>query len=944
MNHLVELWSEKQSFWLDFIRRELITSGALKKYVEEDGLRGMTSNPTIFEKAITAGDDYDGEIKSMARQKKSNEQIFDAIAAKDIGMATRILEPVYRSSNGTDGFVSLEVQPKFANNTADTVMEAKRLAQLVKRPNLMIKVPGTAAGVPAVEELTAAGFNINITLLFSLNDYKVVLEAYLRGLERRVKRGAPISKIASVASFFVSRVDTIIDKQLDAFISAGGEKADASKKLLHRAAIANARLAYAHYQSVTASDRWLKLKAKGAQAQRLLWASTGTKDKRLSDVVYINELIGPDTVNTMPPQTADAFRDHGFVAPTLARGVDEAKADIASLASLGIDFEASLRQLQLEGIKSFEASFDGLLRGIGAKREILLGTESARVTFELGRYTQEWKNALKRQDQEKWVERVWQKDATLWKNEEAHKIIIKNSLGWLTVTSEVRRRLAQVNDIVADVRKAKFTHALLLGMGGSSLCPEVLRLTFGKKAGYPDLAILDSTEPASVKSRAARAKPEKTLFIVSSKSGSTTEPNAFLAYFYEQVRKKKGAKAGDNFIAITDPGTSMEKTARDKKFRHVVLNPPDIGGRYSALSFFGMLPAALMGINVRELLDSATSMADATSAFVTASKNPGAQLGAALGVLAAAKRNKVTFLLSKDIASFATWAEQLIAESTGKEGKGIVPVESEPAVPADVYGSDRVFVAIETRPDPKIAATLRAVKKAGHPTIRIHVPAKVDIAAEFFRWEFATAIAGAWIGIDAFDQPNVQESKDLTREYLERYRDTGNLTEATPVLEDGGVAVFSMNGTGTGPTLEETIRRLLDQTRPGDYVAILAYIERNARNEAALQAIRKNILVARHVATTIGFGPRFLHSTGQLHKGGDNNGVFIQITADDDLDVPVPGQAYSFSVLKEAQALGDMSALAKHHRRALRLHLHDLDKGLAALQKVVAQVTAKVVS
>ncbi len=940
MNPLVELWSQKQSFWLDFISRAVLKNGDVKKMVEKDGLRGMTSNPTIFEKAIASGNDYDADLKKYALQGLSTKEIFENLAVKDIQAAADILRPVFKSSGGTDGYVSMEVDPDLANDTAATTEQAKHLFKKVARPNLMIKIPGTPAGIPAIEDSIAAGININITLLFSVENYKQVLEAYIKGLERRVKKGQPIKNISSVASFFVSRVDLIVDKQLDKIIASGENSAVAAKGLLHKAAIANAKLAYEHYEQVTKSDRFQKLQKKGAQVQRLLWASTGTKDKRMSDVVYMEELIGPDTVNTVPPATIDAFRDHGKVALTLKSGWEQAHSDITALSALGIHFEDLMDQLQREGVKSFIGSFDALMQGVAAKKEILTGRIGKTVSFELGANQGPYENLLKKVGTENWVKRVWEKDATLWKSDEAHQKIIKNSLGWLTVPSTVQRGLSQVNAIVADIKKAKFTHALLLGMGGSSLCPEVLRLTFGKKAGYPDLAILDSTEPASVLERARRSKPEKTLYIVASKSGSTTEPNAFLAFFYDQVKKRKGAKAGENFIAITDPGTQMERIAKDKNFRHIVLNPPDIGGRYSALSFFGMLPAAIMGIDVQVLLDSASDMAGACSPVVPVAKNPGAVLGAAIGSLSGSGRNKVTFVLSKEISSLATWTEQLIAESTGKEGKGILPVESEPLGSPDVYGSDRVFVSIQTKKaDAATAKKLAALKKAGHPIIHITVPKKEHIAGEFFRWEFATAIAGAALGIDAFDQPNVQESKDLTKQYLDTYKSEGSLSSDAPMLTEDGLSVYSVNGLSQTSNVEELLRSLLKNVRAGDYVALLAYVERNSAHEKVLQEIRQYILNTKRVATTVGFGPRFLHSTGQLHKGGDDSGVFIQITAEDKKDVPIPGEPFGFSILKEAQALGDLSALGNKHRRAVRIHLEDAEEGLGRLRDLIKSVT-----
>ena len=940
MNPLSKLNEYGQSFWLDYIQRSLMTSGELKRLINEDGLRGMTSNPTIFQKAFINGKEYDQALKKAAQKNKSTYDVFEEVAIQDIQKAADVLRPVYNKSQATDGYVSLEVNPKLAFDTEGTIQEAKKLVKKVKRPNLMIKVPGTKEGLPAIQALLTAGININITLLFSVDVYKDVLEAYIKALEARVRKGLPIKKLASVASFFVSRVDTLIDKQLDEKIAAGGSSAEASQKLLHKIAVANAKLAYEHYLSQVESPRFQKLKKKGAQVQRLLWASTGTKDKRLPDTYYIDELIGADTVNTMPPATADAFREHGTLGKTLAKGFDEARASLGQLSELGVSIDKATQTLQEKGVESFVKSFDGLLQVVGAKCELLAGNHQKNVTFSLGRFENDFQETLERITNENWIKRIWAKDASLWKSEDDHQKIIKNALGWLTVMNTIEDKIPFIEGLVKDIRKGKFTHALLLGMGGSSLCPEVLRLTFGKKGGYPDLAILDSTEPSSVIERAKRSKPEKTLYIVASKSGSTTEPNAFLAYFYEEVRKKKKGKAGENFVAITDPGTSMEKTAKEKNFRHIIFNPPDIGGRYSALSFFGMFPAALMGIPVKDFIQKASRMAAACSPYTPVEKNPGALLGAAMGTMAKAGNDKLTFFISKEIGSLGTWLEQLIAESTGKEGKGILPVESEPIQSPEYYGSDRIFVHITTSKDKdkSVSKKVASLEKAGFPVVRINMNSKIDLGAEFFRWEMATAVAGALLGINPFDQPNVQEAKDLTKKLLNEYVASGEFEKEKSLYQEPDTLVYSSNGQTPGSSFEEILGDYLRQVQPNDYVSILAYIRRDARNWAILQSIRQHIQKSKKVATTIGFGPRFLHSTGQLHKGGSGQGVFITITADDMKDLPIPGQTYSYAILKEAQARGDWGALVNRGRRALHIHLKDLSKGLTKLEQMVKKV------
>jgi len=940
MNPLVQLSKLKQSYWLDYIRRDLLTSGELKRMIEEEGLRGMTSNPTIFQKALESSQQYDQSLKKYSKKFKSEEDIFEAIAIEDIQQACDIFASVFKSANGKDGFVSLEVNPQLAYDTKATLASAQRLWKKVNRPNVMIKIPGTKEGLPAVEEATYLGINVNITLLFSVEVYKQVVEAYFKGLERRLRDGKPITNINSVASFFVSRVDSILDKQLDALIEQGGPDATLASELLHKAAVNNAKLAYEYYSEAIGTPRFLKLQQKGANVQRLLWASTSSKDKRIHDIYYVEELIGPDTVNTMPPPTAEAFRDHGLVKETLTKDWDKAKKEILALARLGIRLDELTKKLEEDGVRAFIQSYRDLLGVVCNKRELLTGTLAKTVQLRLINHQSVFENGLAPLKKGGWLKRIWSKDATFWKQEEAHQKIIQNSLGWLTVTDKVQENLKGLDRLVGDVRKAKFANILLLGMGGSSLCPEVLRLTFGKKSGYPDFAILDSTDPASILEKTKRAKPKDTLYIVASKSGSTIEPNAFFSYFYEEVKKKKGNRAGENFIAITDPGTQMEALAKEKKFRHIILNPPDIGGRYSALSFFGMVPAALMGIPAKELIDRANRMAAACSAMIPAERNPGALLGVSLGELAKAGRNKVTFFIAKEIESFGTWVEQLIAESTGKEGVGILPVESESIQDPEKYGSDRLFVSIQLeKGNTALDQKLKKLEKAHFPVIRVIIKDKFDIAAQFFLWEMATAIAGKCLGINPFDQPNVQEAKELAKHVISEYKTKGDLPKESPMYEDDLVQVFGKNGGSHPVKLEEALQGFLTNLREKDYVALLAYLTREKKNEELLQDIRHQILKSKKVATTLGFGPRYLHSTGQLHKGGDGHGVFISITAEDQQDVSIPGKGYSFHILKEAQARGDTNALREKDRRVLHIHLKDSKKGLLKLKESFKKIS-----
>jgi transaldolase/glucose-6-phosphate isomerase len=540
------------------------------------------------------------------------------------------------------------------------------------------------------------------------------------------------------------------------------------------------------------------------------------------------------------------------------------------------------------------------------------------------------------------VQRLWARDPSLWTGKDEGQW-----LGWLGVAGEQVTNLDRFMKIAQEIRSAGFTHALLLGMGGSSLCVEVLKRTFGKIAGYPEVFVLDSTDPAQIETIEAKLDVAKTVFIVSSKSGNTLEPNIFYQYFFELASQAFGAaEAGKRFIAITDPGSHLQRIAEARGFRHIFFGLPSIGGRYSALSNFGMIPGAIQGLDVARFLDRAAQMVRACSALVPIDDNPGVTLGAVLGTLANGGRDKVTIFASPGIADLGAWLEQLLAESTGKEGRGLIPVDREKIGAPSVYGKDRVFVylRLETAADVKQDSAVDALEKAGQPVIRITVPDIYDIGKEFFRWEIATAVAGSVIGINAFDQPDVEASKIETRKLTSEYERTGSLPRESPVLEQHGLQLFTdeenaaalKQSAGRDATLAGYLRAHIGRLRPGDYFAILGYIEMNDAHDSQLQAIRHAVRDAKRVATCLGFGPRFLHSTGQAYKGGPNSGVFLQVTCDDAADLPVPGQKYTFGVVKAAQARGDFQILAERNRRALRMHLGlDVTRGLVQLQQAV---------
>jgi transaldolase/glucose-6-phosphate isomerase len=933
-----------QSIWYDNIRRAMLASGDLQKKIEEDDLRGVTSNPTIFEKAITGSNDYDEQLRTLVQAGKSLSEIYEDLVVEDIGKAADILKPVYDKTDGIDGYISLEVNPGLAYKTQETIDEADRLFQRLGRKNVMIKIPAAQEGMPAIEESIYRGINVNVTMIFSIENYEQVAEAFIKGLERRAAEGKPVDHIASVASFFVSRVDTAIDTDLEykARHAETPEEKARIEGLMGRAAIANAKLAYAKYKEIFHGERFASLKAKGAQVQRQLWASTGTKNPKYSEVLYVDNLIGPETVNTVPPATYTAIRDKGKAALTLEEGLDECRTLVKELGEIGIDLKAVTEKLQKDGLSSFVTSFDTLAESIESKRDAFLSGINERLTATLGKYSEAVAGAIKEANEGDVMRRIWRKDAKLWKEDEAHQKIIKNALGWLTVPDMmigVEDDLVQFADRIRNVRE--FKHVMVCGMGGSSLCPEVLRQTFGKQDGYPELLVLDSTDPDAFSDIADQIDITKCLFIISSKSGTTTEPLVFYKYWYDQVGQRK-ENPGECFVAVTDPGTLMEQMATEDKFKRIFLNPADIGGRYSALSYFGMVPAALMGLDVKKLLDRAERVVHACASVVPAAENPGARLGAILGECAKAGRDKLTISADPKIASFGLWVEQLLAESTGKDGKGIVPVAGETLGSPSVYGDDRLFVHIAVEKiDSETEAKLKALEAAGHPVVYRTLTDLYDLGEEFFLWEIATAFAGWRLGINPFDQPNVQESKDATKELLDTYARDGKLPEQDVLATDGVLTLYADAETRAAlphDSVGAAIKAHLARAGAGDYIALLNYFEETPEYEKVIQAIRAHLRDATRCATTTGYGPRFLHSTGQLHKGGSAAGVFLQLTAPDIKDLPIPAQPYTFSTLKQAQALGDFRSLSSRGRRAVRVDLGaDVPAGLNRLQELIGQ-------
>ncbi len=874
-----------QSLWYDNIQRRLLVNGELKALIDRGDIRGVTSNPTIFQNAIAKTNDYDAALVPLAWGGWDAERIFWQLAIEDIQEACDLFSPLYDSTDGGDGFVSIEVSPNLARDTEGTIKQAQELWSRVNRPNLMVKIPATKEGVPAIHTSIAAGINVNVTLIFSLSRYAEVMNAYLEGIEDRISKNLPVQHVASVASFFVSRVDSKIDPKLPE-----------DSPLRGRAAVANAKLAYEQFEAIFTSPRFASLKASfRARVQRPLWASTGTKNPKYSDTLYMDELIGPDTVNTVPPATLDAFRDHGTSTMTITRDLEKMQQLFVDLKAQGISMNTVTQELEDEGVKAFADAFKALLDSIEERRKAALAS--------IAPLADSVSERLSQLEMESFPQRLWEHDVTLWSgaDDPEGQAEAAKRLGWLDSIDDARRRLDDYLSFAKQIHDEKIDRVLVIGMGGSSLTAEVLSslLANFRIDAKLSLAILDSTDPAQVVEAVKNYPPEKSLYIIASKSGGTAELMAAFDYLWELSNHD-----GSRFIVTTDPGTSLEKLANERGFRKVFNADPTVGGRFSALTDFGLVPAALLGIDFDKFLGYADRMRKQSLADVPAARNPGVVLGALIAESALMGRDKLTVLADAPVTAMAGWIEQVIAESSGKHGKGILPVALEPLGKPEDYGSDRLFVYIKCSGE--LEAGISELKNAGFPVIDFPMESAYDASAEFFRWEIAISTACHILGINAFDQPDVQDSKLRTIAKIKDYQSTGRLAEADLVdVKDANKA----------------IEEFFANPHAGEFVTINAYLPRNPEMIEAIQTLRVAIRAKTKLPVTAGFGPRFQHSTGQFHKGGPNKGRFIQFVYDAEKDMDIPGQGLTFGTLIRAQALGDYEALKAAGRKVLRIRL-----------------------
>ena len=896
---LAALTAAGTAVWLDQIRRSLTLGGELARLVEEDSLRGETSNPAIFEKAILGSPDYDEQIEELARGGALARAIYQDIAIRDVQDAADVLRPVYDALDGYDGYISLEVDPDLAFDSDRTLAQAREYWERVARPNLMIKIPGTAEGLPAIEQATYEGINVNVTLLFSVEAYTTVAEAFIRGLERRHAEGLSLA-VHSVASFFVSRVDSEVDKRLESL---------GRSDLQGQAAVANARAAYKRFEELFRGERFAELAAAGAPVQRPLWASTGVKNPAYPETKYVAELVGPDTVNTMPMQTLLACAERLELTGDTAR--EDPEPVLAALAEAGIDMDEVTDKLLQEGVDAFVTPMVKLLAGIEAKREAIFTGRPETIDSSLPDDLEPLIHQLvKRAETERVARRIWAKDDTLWGP--AGQAEVANRLGWLNAHETYAEEIDDLESFAEEAVRDGYTDAVLLGMGGSSLAPEVLRRSFGgRQHGRLRLHVLDSTDPGAVLAQERAVDLETTIFIVSTKSGGTIETISLFEHFWSE------RPVGLQYVAITDPGSSLEALAAEHGFRRTFLNDPDVGGRYSALTYFGLVPAALMGVDLASMLEGAGVAAEACHAY-SSEGNSGLWLGVSLAALAIQGRDKLTLAIDDPIASFGLWIEQLVAESLGKEGKGILPVTAEPVGAPGAYGRDRVFSYLRSNEEPSetLDEAVLALAADDQPTITLATGGPGDLGRHFFFAEFATAVAGWALGINPFDQPDVQVAKDTTGKILAAIAEGGEL----PAPEQAD---------------DDALRALLADAGPPDFVALLGFFAPSDAVDTAVAELRAAIRDATHATTTFGYGPRYLHSTGQLHKGGPPTGRFLVLVHDGPEDVEIPSKPFGFRALKNAQAAGDLETLRSRGRRAeyLRLEGDDLAeavRGLAA--------------
>lgn len=940
-NSLWGLRGRGQGVWLCGLRRLLAKVDSLAGPAVSHGISGIETDLLMLAGAVERGPEYHDSLVSWANGVSVARPV-EALLIEEASIGARLLAPVYEETGGRDGYVSVDVDSSLANDAEEMSMAIRRLHSAIDEPNVIPRLPPTNSGCAVFEAFTAEGFSVHVGPIFSVAAVERVTEAFIRGALRLPKDIEEARGLASVISFGLASLDEAVDELLRAWIRTADKDMSGAESLLGSAATAIAKVACRHQRDLLFQKLPESLRESGPRSLRLMWTDLATGDPRRRRLRYVHRLIGPDTVAAMPFGLMRDFAFTGLAESTLGQRVDEAEEIIDEVTSLGIDLDAIGTELQERYIAHRRLQYGELDNvilaaieaNVGGKRQVDEAASAIAPSSTSELEVPSMLIAVKNID-DQFPTRLWLKDSSLWSDDPTTQDSIRNRLGWLDLIESTLSASASSRRFAKQMNDGKADQVVFLGMGGSSLCAEVCRQVFGVE----DVWIVDSTIPTAVAAVAASVDLGRTLVIVASKSGTTIEVRALFDFFHERCTPMLD-QPGQQFMAITDPGTPLEQIAYEKGFRSLWLAPTDVGGRFSALSVFGILPMELMGIDSVAICTSARRMAASCAAGTSTLDNPGTRLGAALFNAYEAGRDKVTFACSPSLTAFGMWAEQLIAESTGKEGGGLIPIVGEPPGAADQYGDDRIFVALELAGEDDSGRNmwLDALRQEGHPVMKFVLDNRHQIGSEFVRWQIAVASAGSLMGINPFDQPDVQGSKDRTTAILDSYKAGTGMLNRAPIAMDVGWLVFAdlerdeeLARQQHGDGLDSWLSAHLGRAQVPDYVALQAFVSCEPRTLSAFQEIRRLLRERRGVATTLGWGPAFLHSTGQLHKGGPDNGIFLQITADDSEDIEIPGAGYSFGRLVRAQSLGDLAALEERGRRVLRVHLRDAASGAEAL-------------
>jgi len=931
-----------QTIWMRGVRRRLVDSGRLALGVIENAIGGLETDLVGLSGALERGPEYVEPLLRLGAISTAAD-VGEHLLAEEAGIAAAALQEVYENSDGRHGLVSVDVDPATANDAEEMSHAARRLLVASGAPNVMAKLPPTRSGFAVFEALVADGLQVHIGPVFSIDSVVRAAAAFERGTA-----GTAAARVA-VLSLGLAPLDNAIDQLLRRRIRAARHDVSGIESLVGGAATAIAKVAWRRLCELALAAASTPDGAVPPRRLHLAWVDLSSSDSRQPRQHYVESLIGADTIAVLDTMLLDAVKRRGRVDATLGQRVDEAEEVLVELAEAGIDVHAVGEALEKEAVRRAQAAYaDYQARAAAAADAVAASSGGAADRMASGSpwfaEESEVDDALvdcSELEEGRVVSRMWEKDVSLWSDDDATGELVRTRLGWLDAAASSPPEPEAMRRAAAQLESAGCDSVLLLGMGGSSLAADVCRRAFRSDR----LHVLDSTVPAQIKATLSRLDPARTAVLVASKSGTTIEVRALFDWFYALAAPALDAP-GKRFAAITDPGTPLEQLAYDRDFGQLWLAPADVGGRFSALTVFGMLPMAVMGIDVAAVHAAARRMAAACAAEVATAANPAARLAAALFGAAEGGRDKITFLPSTSLSAFAPWAEQLIAESTGKAGRGLIPVVDEPAVEAEHYGDDRIFVSLAIRgeDDDDRRQRLDAIEAAGHPLLRLELGERHDLGGEFFRWEAAVAIVGALMGINPFDQPDVQASKDRTAALLSAHCEGMPMSGRPPLAADTEWAVFAdiendeeLAARQRGDGLASWLRAHLGRATVPDYVGIQAFLAATPETRRALQGVRRMLVEELGVATTLGWGPAFLHSTGQLHKGGPDSGLFLQVTADDEDDLDIPGAGYSFSELVRAQSMGDLAALQERGRRVLRVHLRDALSGCRLLRAATAE-------